>query len=538
MTMDGEALGRIDTGFADVEPDPPRAVAHTATPVAPANPAWPRYIGVWAGLVAVILLILNRDVLHLVTRWWNSSTYGHCLLIPPILAWLVYLRKDGLKRLAPRPWPPGAALMLGAGLIWFVGELAGAALLRHAGIVTMLMATIPTIFGLAVTRGLAFPIGFALFMIPVGEQIEPYMQTITAHMSVWLLDLFGVPNHMDGVFISIPNGDFEVAEACSGVRFLIAMIAFGALVSNVCFLSAKRRFWFMVAAIVLPIVANGIRAWGTIYIAHLTTPEFARGVDHIVYGWIFFAFVMALLLGVGWRYFDRPVEDPIVHPERLQVPGTAAGPPNRLLLTAGLGLALAGAAPAYAALTEARTTERPTAGLAIAAPPGWSATRFEGVPWKPIYKGATAESYASFVDAAGQPVELFIAVYDDQHGDRELVAYGNGVIDELAEEGGWSWAADQRPPPGARASQINQGYAARDVVQYYWVNRRLTGSPYAAKIEGLKARLLGGDPQAATVIVSAQRRDPLVSARPAIERFVAAAGPADALVERSIVAQR
>ncbi|MGQ4828503.1 archaeosortase/exosortase family protein, partial [Enterococcus faecalis] len=77
-------------------------------------------------------------------------------------------------------------------------------------------------------------------------------------MTMVLLALAHIPATLDGVFITTPAGYFEVAEACSGVKFLIAMIAYGALVANVCFLRWRRRAAFMGVAVVVPILANGV----------------------------------------------------------------------------------------------------------------------------------------------------------------------------------------------------------------------------------------------------------------------------------------
>ncbi len=500
-----------------------------------ASPWW-RYGAAWAALVAAILLLFHRTALHLFSIWWDNSTFGHCLLIPAILAWLVWQRREGLARLAPRPWLPGVALMLASGLLWLLGEFAGVALVRHAALVFMLQATVPTLFGLAVTRALTFPLFFALFMIPTGEQLVPYLQTITAKFCIHLLDLFGVPAYIDGVFISIPTGNFEVAEACSGVRFLIAMVAFGTLVANVCFKSWPRRIAFIAASILIPIVANGIRAWSTIYISYLTTNEFAGSVDHIIYGWFFFAIVMVLTIAVGWRFFDRPVDDPFIYPERLQSPAARPAPVATLVSAALIATAAAAAAPAYAAVAASRGPDRPTAGLSLPTPTGWTRTVSTGMPWQPHYAGATATALATFVDSNGQPVDLYIAVFDRQADGAELIGYQQGIVPPTeVDEDGWAWAGNRPPPPGGSAAQINFGPAVRDVWQYYWVNGKLVGSPYAAKIEGLKARLLGGPPQAATVVISAERRDPMVPAVPALERFARSLGPVDHLIGQSIV---
>src|SRR3546814_16784781 len=94
-------------------------------------------------------------------------------------------------------------------------------------------------------------------------------------ISDWSSDVCSsdLPAAVDGVLITIPNGYFEVAEACSGAKFVIAMIAYGTLVANVCYVSWSRRAAFMVMALVVPVLANGLRAFGKIYAAHITSVE-------------------------------------------------------------------------------------------------------------------------------------------------------------------------------------------------------------------------------------------------------------------------
>ena len=186
----------------------------------------------------------------------------------------------------------------------------------------MLQAAVATLLGPRVAAGLLFPLGYMLFLVPFGDEIVPALQAITAKLAVALTHASGVPAVIDGVFIDTPVGLFEVAEACSGVKFLVAMVALGTLVAHLCFASWKRRAAFMLAAVVVPVLANGVRAWGTIYVAQSQGIEFAAGFDHIVYGWIFFALVMAAVLGASWRFFDRSPDDPLV--DRRGARGVAA----------------------------------------------------------------------------------------------------------------------------------------------------------------------------------------------------------------------
>ncbi len=176
----------------------------------------------------------------------------------------------------------------------------------------LLQGAVVTLLGVNVARGLIFPLAYSFFLVPFGEELVPFLQTITAKMSMVMLGWANIPAFIDGIFISTPTGYFEVAEACSGIKFLIAMIAYGALVGNVCFQSWNRRILFMIASIIVPIIANGIRAFGTIYIAHHTSVDFATGFDHIFYGWFFFAFVLILVIAIGWPFFDRKIDDRMI----------------------------------------------------------------------------------------------------------------------------------------------------------------------------------------------------------------------------------
>ena len=262
--------------------------------------------------VAGLLALTWGDWSEMARQWWDASTYNHILLVPPILAWLVRMRWPELAKLAPRTWWPGLA-WLGVGLFaWLAGTMAGINLVSQLGAVLLLQAAVAVLLGPRVAAGLLFPLAYMLFLVPFGDEIVPALQAITAEMAVALTHASGVPAQIDGVFIDTPAGLFEVAEACSGVKFLVAMVALGALVAHLCFASWKRRAVFMAAAVLVPVLANGVRAWGTIYIAQSQGIEFAAGFDHIVYGWIFFALVMATVLGASWRFFDRSPDDPLI----------------------------------------------------------------------------------------------------------------------------------------------------------------------------------------------------------------------------------
>lgn len=496
-----------------------------------ADSAWRRQLEMLGLAVLAILLLFWSDAADMAAIWWNSSTYNHCLLVPPLVFWLAWQRRQELARLTPQVWLPGLAIVCAGAFAWLLGYAGGIGLGRHAGLVLMLQGSAVTLLGKAVARGLAFPIFYLLFAIPFGDELVPVMQTVTAELAMALLGLTGIPAHLEGVFITTPIGYFEVAEACAGVKFLVAMLALGALVANLCFRSWQRRLIFMIAAILVPIIANGVRAWAIIYVAEGSGVDIAAGVDHVVYGGIFFAIVIALILGLAWRWFDRKPGEPFFDPQALQPAGTQADPPRRTWQGAGLVVAIAALPMLWSAATAAAGRAEVSADFRLPDVPGW--TRIgaaSGRPWQPHYAGADLLRIGHYRNAAGQEVTLAIAAYARQEEGRELIGFGQGAV---APDSGWAWTAGAQAPPGGRGETIVSHGELREVVSFYRVGDSLTGSAMGVKLETMEARLLGGSQRAVAVLVSAPAPATGASPRPAIDAFLAALGPVEQLADRA-----
>ncbi|MBV9930718.1 MAG: exosortase A [Alphaproteobacteria bacterium] len=505
-------------------------------PIQKAEPAtaagWREHTAMLAALAAAILLLFRRDAADIAGIWYQSSTFNHCLLIVPLIGWLVWQRWPELRQLAPAAWAPGLLLVAAGAVAWLLGEAGGLALARHAGLGLMLEGAVVACLGRAVARGLLFPLCYALFLIPAGEELVPPMQTLTAKMSMALLGLFHVPARIEGIFITTPTGLFQVAEACSGVKFLVAMAAYGALAANLCFRSWRRRAAFFAGALIVPIFANGIRAWGTIYIAYRANSlKFAASFDHVFYGWIFFAIVIAIVMGAAWPFFDRKANDPWFDPADLQSPGTLPGPRRRLGLVAFAAVATAAAAPLWSAAVASTGTAPVPAGIATPPVPGWREVPAEaGRAWAPHFAGADRIASGRYRDAAGRDVDLWLVVYARQEGARKLIGFGQGA----AEPGGaWAWTTGAPPPPGGKSERIFSNGIVREVASFYRVGGIVTGSPAQVKLETMKVHLVGGPQRAVAVLVSAVERAGPGSARPAIDAFLRALGPIHRLADRA-----
>ncbi len=487
--------------------------------LSPPMTAWRRHGIALALATAVILLLFRDDLTRLATIWWTSTTYGHCLFIAPVITWLVWQRRRELAALTPVAWWPGLALVAVGGLGWLMGDAGSVSFARQLGLVVMLQGAVVTLLGLQVARGLLFPLGYALFLVPFGEELEPPLQAVTVRIVMPLLHLVGVPAESNGVLIHAGRYYFEVAEACSGAKFVIAMLAFGVLVANVCFVSWRRRAWFMAAALIVPVIANGLRAFATIYAAELTSVEAATGVDHVVYGWIFFGVVMAAVLGIGWRWFDRAPDAPAFDPAALPPVGWGVlGLPIGVLLT----VAMAGVWPAWSASIAQRGIASP-ARIDLSVIAGWRrAPLSRAAPWQPYYPGADHTLLGRYVRSDGAAVDVAVALFGSQGEGHKIGAFGTGVI---REEDRWVRIADEAPIAGGSVLRMTApGPVTRVVATWYVVGATVTADERVVKIETMKAKLLGGPQRAMAIHVSAEVL-PGRDARADIAALAAAIGP-------------
>ncbi len=460
---------------------------------------WRRPLLALAFAVTALLTIFGSDAADMAALWWNISTYQHCLYILPIIGWLLWLRRAEVAQVTPAGWLPGLVLVFGAALVWLGGEAGGVAIVRHVGLILMLQSCVVATLGPAVTRAILFPLFYLIFLVPFGDEFTALMQTLTARMTMTLLDVTGVPASIDGVFITTRAGWFEVAEACAGVKFLVAMVAYGALVANVCFRSPLRRTLFMAAAIIIPVLANGVRAWATIFAAEAVGVKAATGFDHIVYGWVFFALVTIAIMSAAWPFFDRRLGEDWLGGRVFAVwkPVT----PALVLAPLVIGVAALPAMWDDIASTAGRSALPAAVDLLVI--PGWTRVGDQpATPWTPRFDGADHRLFGRYGNAAGQRVDIGIALYGWQERGRELVAFGQGAADPASH---WAWAADLPALAGGKSERLmGPGKAEREAATFWVVGGVAVQGRTGVKLATLRARLTGSDQSAATLVVSAE----------------------------------
>ncbi len=415
-------------------------------------------------------------------------------------------------------------------MVWLVGELAYVNVLSQFALVAMLALVVPMTLGWNVARAMTFPLAFLFFMVPFGEFLLPALMEGTADFTVAALRMSGVPVYREGLQFVIPSGNWSVVEACSGVRYLIASLVAGTLYAYLNYRSMRRRLVFCAISIVVPIVANWARAYLIVMLGHLSSNTLAVGVDHLIYGWLFFGVVLFMLFWAGsfWREPDDLVEG------TANGGSVAHGKSGR-----GIGFAL----PALAAFAVA-VAIWPLAGkalgqasgaseLVLVAPvlPGsWVAKDGSIMDWTPHFVGTRAQSHMTFSQGEAV-VGLYIGYYRNQGAGRKLVSSSNALV--TSNDHMWAAAGAEATKSvvmpglgGIRETVLKRRDDVRLLAwRWYWIDGRVTSSEIVAKLYALRGRLSGHGDDGAVVIVTV-RAGTLETARTALATFLQDALPA------------
>ncbi|HWV18076.1 MAG TPA: exosortase A [Rhodocyclaceae bacterium] len=469
--------------------------------------AWRNSLAALVFALTLILVGFWGTLAGMVDIWERSGTFTHAFLVPPISLWLIWRLRGALAAFTPAPAPWLALPLLLLGLLWLLGALVAVNVVTQFAVIGMIVLCVPLLLGLPLARAIAFPLLFLFFCVPFGEFIMPRLMQWTADITVLFVRLSGVPVYQEGLQFIIPSGRWSVVEACSGIRYLIASICVGVLFAYLNYTSWRRRLLFVIAAALVPLLANWLRAYGIVMLGHLSGNKLATGVDHLVYGWVFFGIVMTLLFMLGMRW-QEPERLPAFTPTRPVRSGglaLAVALLSAALLIPRAGLWLVERGDAHAA------PELQIAGLSDIG--AWTGAAAGFSSWRPAFSNPAAtwqRSYASGTDQAA----IYLAYYRNQGEQRKLVSSEN----RLARSDDDFWAVVERGSmevdgvavrtASLRGGSVSSGGEQRlRTWQWYWVDGTLTASDIKAKLLTLKSRLAGrGDDGAIIVLYAPELR--------------------------------
>lgn len=239
------------------------------------------------------------------SRWFAAdSYYAHGPLIPVISGVLIWLKRRELAAAPVKSSKLGLGLLLAGLLLHVVSAFARVNFSSAYSFFFVFLGVILYLFGKKVTRVIFFPLCFLLFMIPgpiaIVAATTLRMKLFAAHMSAWVVELFGIPIIREGSSVYMPNTSTVVGDPCSGLKSLISLSALGILFAYIVKASYPRKIALFLASIPVAIIANIIRTTATLLIANKYGDEIiTNGFLHEGFGLMVFviAFVGLFLVG-------------------------------------------------------------------------------------------------------------------------------------------------------------------------------------------------------------------------------------------------
>jgi exosortase len=250
-------------------------------------------------LVAVAFAALFAKPIALLVRdWWNSPDAGHGLLLAPLALWLAW--RSGLRAGAGPNMALGIPMLIGAVLLRFAAGLASELFTMRMSIVIAAAALTVCYFGLRQVRHWWLPFSLLALSIPLPElvlgAIALPLQFTASKLGASLLAWRQIPVLLSGNVIRLPGGhDLYVAEACSGLRSLTALISLGVLLGGIALRHPLSRVLLIAIAIPVAILINGVRVFLTGFLVFFVSPELGQGFMHTTEGWLLFVTAFAAL---------------------------------------------------------------------------------------------------------------------------------------------------------------------------------------------------------------------------------------------------
>ena len=423
--------------------------AAASTPASPTNasgspfPA-PLAIAAFAAAAIVLGALFWEAALNLWMRWGQQQELSHSYFIPLISLWLVWINRDVVKKSVGGPSFSGVAIIAGALALLLLGQLTSIFLFQHLGLVVAIAGTIAAYGGLSLLRTLAAPVAFLFFAVPppywVITVLSWKFQQMSSILGVAMVELMDIPVYLSGNIIDLGEYKLQVAEACSGLRYLFPFLSLGVMSAYM----YQGKLWqhavIVLATIPITILMNSFRIAATAAMVQAYGVEHAEGALHFFEGWVVFLFCLIALFCViaVLARFSTPRVNPL---DALTTPILRAATPRMTgkshgaIFAGAAVLALAAVGASKVVTSDALIIPDRTAFANLPQEfPGWNIDILPMDPSVAEVLGADDSIVANLRSPAGEDFNLYIAYLNAQrdgrswHSPRQCIPGGGWKI--------------------------------------------------------------------------------------------------------------
>ena len=290
-----------------------------------------QWLTTWGLIQAAVLLALLASVYassHTVmVSWWDSDDYSYCYLLPVVIGWILWHKRELLKALhTGGNWSGLLPLAVGVLLYW-LGEFGGEYYSQFLSSWFVALALCLLFFGWPVVRELVFVFLLLFTMMPLpnflNNKLAVQLQIMATQMGEALIRLLGMSVYREGNIIDLGFMQLQVVEACSGLRYLLPLIVLSLVLAYFTTLRLWKKIALVISAIPISLVLNALRIAVTALASKLLGVEVAEGFSHDFAGWAIFllSFVLLYAVSLGLARLPGEAQD---EPAPEAAPGTAA----------------------------------------------------------------------------------------------------------------------------------------------------------------------------------------------------------------------
>ena len=282
---------------------------------------WRAPVWMWGVLLGIggLLAFIFREGLSATIRAWGTEEYSHGYMIPLVVAFLIWQRKDQLERIRFDDSWTGVFVVLAGIALYFLGELSTLYIIIQYAFLVTLFGVAFCLVGWKGMRKIWIPLLFLGFMIPLPSflfnNLSSLLQLLSSQLGVAVIRLFGVSVYLEGNVIDLGSYQLQVVEACSGLRYLFPLMSLAFLCAYFFKGALWKRALIFLSSIPITVLMNSVRIGITGILVDYKGIAMAEGFLHDFEGWFIFMSCLGILLAEMWllskvgRDGNRPLRE-------------------------------------------------------------------------------------------------------------------------------------------------------------------------------------------------------------------------------------
>jgi EpsI family protein len=488
-------------------------------------------------ITVVVVALYFPSFAWLAGEWATTvGDFSHGFLVAAISAGLLIRALPGME------WPAhmisglGVLALLITSLMWLLSRVASVAQVETAMLPLILMSALYAAYGRQVLSKLSFPVLYLYFATPIWGQLVPFFQQLTIDVVHLMIRLVDISVYVEGDFVHLPNGTFEVAGGCSGLAFILTATAVATLYGFLYYRTLGNRVKLFAIALAMSVVLNWVRVFLIVVVGNAYQMRHFLVDDHLSFGWALFAVMLVPLFFVANRLHRAENTGTDRSAAALETNDTGSEFHNFRISTVLVSMILVAVAPAWAMTIQRQVSSDANVELKLPILTSvWTGPGITPSAWRPSFEGVDAEIQRSYASKDAR-VWLYANVYIEQRQGKELIFFRNDVA-------GTSRTQDKRivdvDIPGFAGDRVVQlettGPRGRWSI-WYWYEVGNSIATRDTEVKLLQAvKTLTGGVQSGVIAVAAKCHADCEAARVHLEKLIQTLGPGARLEQMVVV---